>query len=45
MIEKIRNIFSIPELRDRIVFTLSILASSPLANLIKIDKGFDTPIA
>ena len=28
-----------------IFFTLSTLASSPFANFINIDKGFDTPIA
>ena len=28
-----------------IFFTLSTFSSSPLANLTKIDRGFETPIA
>ena len=41
MIEKIRNIFSIPELRDRIIFTLSILIVVRIGAHVPV-PGIDT---
>ena len=41
MIEKIRNIFSIPELRDRIIFTLSILVVVRIGAHVPV-PGIDT---